>query len=170
MTCNQLIENKEEIVYRGEKGKTIRRGEKWNRLTVIGYSHRNKNPFVKCICECGNKTTVDYYKLTSGHTMSCGCLQREKERDNGILANKASSASRWVRAKDVIGKPIGWWTIIGLLSVNKQIWYTVKCKCGTISSLSPAQVSNKSSKSCGCYLKTEEWKIIRKYLASKPIT
>ena len=31
-----------------------------------------------CLCECGNRKTVEGYSLTSGHTISCGCWQKEK--------------------------------------------------------------------------------------------
>lgn len=31
-----------------------------------------------CKCVCGNETVVRVYDLMSGHTQSCGCLQKEK--------------------------------------------------------------------------------------------
>lgn len=33
-----------------------------------------------CICECGTTKTVEGYALTSGKSVSCGCLQREAVR------------------------------------------------------------------------------------------
>lgn len=33
---------------------------------------------IKCKCVCGNVVCVSFYKLKTGHTKSCGCLQREK--------------------------------------------------------------------------------------------
>lgn len=51
----------------------------FGRLTVIGYSRTDKNrkAIWRCRCECGERPAVAAYKLTSGHTKSCGCLQRE---------------------------------------------------------------------------------------------
>lgn len=31
-----------------------------------------------CKCKCGNEIDVDTRNLNSGHTQSCGCLQKEK--------------------------------------------------------------------------------------------
>lgn len=33
-----------------------------------------------CLCDCGNKKLVTSYRLQSGQTKSCGCLQRELAR------------------------------------------------------------------------------------------
>lgn len=65
------------------KGKNLL-GQKFNRLTVIAFSHRQSYPdghsvfsFWKCLCDCGNESTVQSRKLTTGHSKSCGCLMRE---------------------------------------------------------------------------------------------
>lgn len=36
----------------------------------------------QCLCDCGNTCTVSSNKLRTGHTKSCGCLQRERLRDS----------------------------------------------------------------------------------------
>lgn len=46
-------------------------GLKFGRLKVI--SQTGTECF--CKCSCGNTRWVDFYKLTSGHTKSCGCLK-----------------------------------------------------------------------------------------------
>ena len=52
---------------------------KFGRLTVIGEGKHEKGVHKwKCECECGNITFVDSNKLRSGHTKSCGCLQKER--------------------------------------------------------------------------------------------
>lgn len=57
-------------------------GKKFNRLTVIEYSHRsltnNKTIMYKCLCDCGKYTTVARIALTSGNTKSCGCFNNER--------------------------------------------------------------------------------------------
>lgn len=54
-------------------------GKKFNRLTVIKQSNRNKHGQIQwlCECDCGKKTIVPGHCLRKGNTRSCGCLQRE---------------------------------------------------------------------------------------------
>lgn len=56
-----------------------RRGQRFNRLLIVAYSHatRSSGAFWRCICDCGNESVVRYEDLRSGHTKSCGCLLRE---------------------------------------------------------------------------------------------
>ena len=35
-----------------------------------------------CLCKCGTELDVDTRNLRSGHTKSCGCLQKEKASEN----------------------------------------------------------------------------------------
>jgi hypothetical protein len=61
-------------------GKRDLTGQTYNRLTVVekhGKTKWNKNVWL-CKCSCGNFTTVVSDKIVSGHTKSCGCLDREK--------------------------------------------------------------------------------------------
>lgn len=39
----------------------------------------------ECICTCGNTTIVEGRLLRSGHTSSCGCLQRERSKENNKI-------------------------------------------------------------------------------------
>ncbi len=63
-------------------------GLKFNRWTVVSYSHRRKKLSLwNCICECGTKAVVFRSALTSGHSKSCGCLRDE-------LASERSATHR----------------------------------------------------------------------------
>lgn len=58
-------------------------GLKFNMLTVIEFSHvHNTNAYWKCICDCGNYTTLIGYSIKSGHTKSCGCLHKTPKTFN----------------------------------------------------------------------------------------
>ena len=37
-----------------------------------------------CKCKCGNELDVDTRNLNTGHTKSCGCLQKEKAKNNVV--------------------------------------------------------------------------------------
>ena len=55
-------------------------GQPFGRLIVIREYGRSKNRQVTwlCRCDCGGEVVVTSDHLRSGHTKSCGCLQREK--------------------------------------------------------------------------------------------
>lgn len=51
-------------------------GQKYHKLTVLGYDHSyNGNRFWLCRCDCGNQTVVVNNKLK--YTQSCGCRRFE---------------------------------------------------------------------------------------------
>lgn len=55
--------------------------EKFNRLTVLGFGGIiNKKSYWWAECDCKNKNVSLVYSghLKSGHTQSCGCLQKER--------------------------------------------------------------------------------------------
>ena len=56
------------------------KGQKFGRLIAIKDTEKRSNRKVVwlCQCECGNFTYVKSDNLRNGHTLSCGCLQREK--------------------------------------------------------------------------------------------
>ncbi len=55
-------------------------GRNFGRLKVLGFGCKlsGRKTGWSCLCDCGNKVTVESSKLNSGHTKSCGCLQRER--------------------------------------------------------------------------------------------
>ena len=60
-------------------------GQRFGNLTVVAYAGLNQRHEAtwRCICSCGKETVVTGYKLRSGWTKSCGCLQ-EQHRKSGI--------------------------------------------------------------------------------------
>lgn len=70
---------------RPKKSTPISIGDKFCQLTVLekqsirtGIDNMLRWVYL-CECECGNMTTVEEYKLRSGHTRSCGCLLKKIE-------------------------------------------------------------------------------------------
>lgn len=55
-------------------------GQKFGRLTVIELLPERKNAekVYKCLCDCGNYTSIRSGSLKQGLTRSCGCLGRER--------------------------------------------------------------------------------------------
>ena len=54
-------------------------GEKYNKLTIIDFSHKSDTGqlYYKCQCECGNETFVSINNLKSGAVKSCGCTRKK---------------------------------------------------------------------------------------------
>lgn len=73
---------------------SLKEGEVYGRLTIL-YEKREPRKsggytwFAYYICECGNQGKASIYDINSGHTGSCGCLNREaiisanRTRDEG---------------------------------------------------------------------------------------
>lgn len=52
-------------------------GEKFGKLTVTDeYKGKKNGTYWKCNCDCGRDSWVYRGKLTTGHTKSCGCLNK----------------------------------------------------------------------------------------------
>lgn len=69
-------------------------GKKFGRLTVIdivAYDSKG-NARLYCLCDCGQKPTVNRYNLISGHTTSCGCARKDALRKtattHGMFGNR----------------------------------------------------------------------------------
>lgn len=58
-----------EALNKYEMKRDNRIGEKHNKLTIVGWASRKDGYLVQC--ECGNRLTVKYYRLTRGVTRSC---------------------------------------------------------------------------------------------------
>lgn len=55
-------------------------------------SHRTRNRYVLCQCDCGRKTSVRVDHLRRGQTRSCGCLSAEARWMQGMQAVLADDA------------------------------------------------------------------------------
>lgn len=67
--------------------KKYNRGDKFGKLTIL--EDDNPHPItgrriVKCICECGNTTSVVTSNLASSNTTSCGCVGEASRKKHGM--------------------------------------------------------------------------------------
>jgi hypothetical protein len=55
----------------------------FGRLLALYMDHKDKfgQPMWRCLCACGETTTVQRSNLKSGATLSCGCLHSERARE-----------------------------------------------------------------------------------------
>jgi hypothetical protein len=76
-------------------------GQKFGRLTVFCKNpERGVHRHVQwdCICECGNRRTLNACSLVSGHTTSCGCYQSERVTTHGMKGTPEYNS--WFSMKD----------------------------------------------------------------------
>ncbi len=78
-------QNPGDSVQAGESGKSRAdlTGQRFGRLTVLRRAGKSasRHTLWGCLCDCGQGVTVIGRDLRSGHTKSCGCLQREAISD-----------------------------------------------------------------------------------------
>lgn len=85
-------------------------GKKFVRLLVVEKHHQDKRGewYWRCVCDCGNEKVVSGYKLRTGNTKSCGCLQKEC-LDSGLHRTHGMTNTRlytiWCNMKARCGNP-----------------------------------------------------------------
>lgn len=54
-------------------------GRRFGRLIALEVSGRNSSGHYmwRCVCDCGNEKNIGVSKLSTGHTVSCGCFRKE---------------------------------------------------------------------------------------------
>ena len=66
-------------------------GLTFGKLTVLELAEwKNGTSYWRCRCNCGNETVVRYSNLVSGHTKSCGCMQKTSIIENLRLVDGTS--------------------------------------------------------------------------------
>jgi hypothetical protein len=133
-------------------------GQQFGRLTVLKQVEDHVYPSGKrraqylCECSCGNKKEVVVLgsHLKNGNTQSCGCLQKESNKN---------------RKKDLLYQQFGRLTVIDYaddyISPSGKHYSKWVCECGcekhSIIEVFGANLKNGTTKSCGC-LKIENTK------------
>ena len=105
-----------------------------------------------CKCKCGKEIDVDTRNLNSGHTQSCGCLQKEKAANNVINMLNYEDNNFKVLERD------------GSTKDGAARWKCLCKHCGRIFSISGANIRSGESKSCGCVYSWNEQNITKMLL------
>lgn len=138
-------------------------GKKFGYLTVLGVDHiesdlnKKNTRYWKCKCSCGNITIVRTQHLNSGHTKSCGCYAKQRNREVNFI--------------DETGNRYGRLTVIeyyGKNSDNKSLW-RCRCDCGNEKITTGKSLRAGFCKSCGC-LKSQGEELIASLLTQENIT
>lgn len=122
-------------------------GEKFGRLLVkeIIYDYENHTkPKVRCLCDCGNEVILNKNDVQGSHTLSCGCLQKDRASE--------CNTKDWT----------GYISDTGVEILNKSFKFNDKtwiwdCKCSLCREIFPAlpaKVKSGHTTSCGCKLES----------------
>lgn len=116
-------------------------GLKFNNLTPVEWIpsdgvHKGK---WKCLCDCGNYTTVETADLNRGTTKSCGCMAKIYRRDAHFEDLTGQRFGRLVAQELIIGQ--NW---------DAHRWKCV-CDCGNTALVRACNLKRGSTTSCGCY-------------------
>lgn len=112
-------------------------GQVFGRLTVL--KRLSNSSLWECQCKCGNIITVNTNHLHTGHTQSCGCLQKEKTSEASF--------------KNLTGQKFGLLTVLGLnveKSTPKLKIYRCLCDCGNTCNVRSNNLQSGDTQSCGC--------------------
>ena len=128
-------------------------GKQYGKLIVIERVINEQDKVMwKCKCSCGKETIVRPDSLKSGHTRSCGCLQRETVSKIGI--NK----------ENMVGQKFGKLTVLSCdyqkTKIKQESFWFCRCDCGTLThSISKQALKMGRTLSCGCIKSKGEEKI-----------
>ena len=123
-------------------GKTIdMTGQKFGRLTVIKRTDNRSNEVCwLCKCECGNIKSIMARSLKNGDATSCGCYNRERVKEVNLI--------------DLTGQKFGRLTVIKQVpNKGKETCWLCKCECGKEKIILGNTLRQKTTVSCGCYIK-----------------
>lgn len=97
-----------------------RRGMRFGRLTIVSMVRKRgkfRQALVKAVCTCGSLRGYMLHNLTSGGTLSCGCLQREVASEiasRGLALRHGHAGTRktrlytsWASMMNRVKHPIG---------------------------------------------------------------
>lgn len=115
-------------------------GERYGKLTTLCEMAERNNGHVmwKCLCDCGNTTIVQKSRLLSGHTRSCGCLNKTPNNWKDISGQRFG---RLVAVKRVGSKLRG--------NAYHALWLC-QCDCGNKKLITHSDLMTGRVFSCGC--------------------
>lgn len=118
--------------------------------------NKNNKPQWLCRCFCGSEFITRADALKSGHTKSCGCLQKQKASENITKWNKSI-------ALKLTGQKFGKLTPLYSTGIpengGSSILWECKCDCGNHCKVAASKLVSLAIQSCGCLSSKGEAKI-----------
>lgn len=135
-------------------------GERVGYFTIIRQAdgYLGKGAYWHVVCKCGTEKVVQAEALRNGSIVSCGCYHKEVTRENGLV--------------DLSGKRFGYLTVLTLADnqLHDELYWTVRCDCGTVKDVSGHSMKSGNTISCGCKKRSVGEMIIDQLLTTNEIT
>lgn len=117
--------------------------QRFGRLLVVAFAGVRLRPkgsraIWRCLCDCGQTTTVLAQVLKSGDAKSCGCQGLK-------ICRKSSTGCR----EDLTGQKFGRWTAMQYVE-GRLHSYRCVCECGGEKIVPAGALKSGKSRSCGC--------------------
>lgn len=132
--------------------------QRFGRLTALWpVGKKSSGTIWHCKCDCGNECDVGVSQLTTGHTQSCGCYNKDRIHETQV--------------KDLTGQKFGKLTVLYEATekkYGKTTWHC-RCDCGQEIDATGNALQRGGIYSCGCANSKGELKI-RELLDSHGIT
>lgn len=125
-------------------------GKRYGQLTVlyrVKSTGKTRGAKWRCQCECGQTTDVFASNLKKGHTLSCGCLQKEKTSSIRLIneiGNKYGRLTVIERGEDYVSP-----------TNERHVGWVCKCECGNSVTVNADSLRRGKTISCGCYRKEQ---------------
>lgn len=142
------------------KATRISVGDRFGKLVVIGGPESRKATPIskrarihfKCLCDCGSEKLIVDDNLRTGNSTNCGCFHQRK-RESRLVA--------------LVGKEIGWLTVVGLASpVGKHSRVSCVCRCGKAVDVRDDAILAGTTVSCGCFNSQKSQAFLRSLLTT----
>lgn len=134
-------------------------GEQIGYFTVIKRAdgYLGKGAYWHVVCRCGTEKIVQAESLRNGTIVSCGCYHKEVTRDKNLI--------------DLTGRRFGYLTVLKIADcqLHDEIYWTVRCDCGTVKDVSGHSMKAGQTMSCGCKKRSAGEMIIDEILSTNDI-
>lgn len=120
------------------------------------YSNGRRDVMWKCECSCGNVKSIRTSNLTSGGTISCGCMRSGRRYDTSDTYKRKVSHSVLLKTEAMVGSYFGSWYVDSVAyetcnGSDTKIRLNCICKCGVARKVLRSSLMNGTSLSCGCH-------------------
>jgi hypothetical protein len=134
-------------------------GKKFGNLTVLSENKDISPRMIKCLCDCGKTIEIKKTEVMSGHTKSCGCLNR--------IITSISNTKDWTNIVSDYGV-----RAIKQEYINKHgqwIWSYECPVCHNYFVSLPAWVNSGRVTSCGCSIMSSGERLIKDFLEKNKV-
>lgn len=130
-------------------------GRTFHYLTIVEIKREHgKRPIAVCRCRCGNMISADKSDVVTGHTKSCGCLQRQCAAD---AAEKDFTGMKSTSGVELLSRAY---------RNRRGVWmWNCRCPlCGGKFVALPAKIMSNHTTSCGCRIMSSRERMIKRIL------